>query len=147
MEITCVIHGDSRMSPKGYCLECNRLKSRAWRAANLVRARELDRRVYWRNIEGKAVWHKNYKARHRQSINAAEGERKKAIRLRTPKWADRSAIKKIYDCARELREQTGTNIEVDHIIPLRGKNVSGLHIAENLQISSGMQNRMKFNHA
>ena len=60
---------------------------------------------------------------------------------RTPKWITKKQlyqIKLIY-----LNRPDG--YEVDHIIPLCGKNVSGLHIPENLQYLSAEENRLKNN--
>lgn len=56
-----------------------------------------------------------------------------------PAWADRDLITAIYKAAKEQ------GLEVDHIIPLRGKTVSGLHVAENLQPLSGTENKRKGN--
>lgn len=49
-----------------------------------------------------------------------------------------------YRRAKELTTETGIKHEVDHIIPLRGRNVSGLHIPINLQILTITENRQKF---
>jgi hypothetical protein len=63
----------------------------------------------------------------------------KRVRRATPKWVDREAIKMIYLQARKEEKH------VDHIIPLNGKNVSGLHVAENLQLLSPAENVRKGN--
>ena len=52
--------------------------------------------------------------------------------LATPPWADIEMIKRIYDCAEESH--------VDHIIPLQGKLVCGLHVETNLQYLSAEEN-------
>ncbi len=57
---------------------------------------------------------------------------------RTPSWADIEAIKKFYDAC-------PSGYQVDHIIPLRGKNVSGLHVLENLQYLTEKENLSKSN--
>lgn len=67
---------------------------------------------------------------------------------RTPKWLsefDLFFIEEMYHLA-TLRSQTlKTPFEVDHIIPLQGKTVSGLHVPTNLQIISRYENRSKKN--
>lgn len=62
-----------------------------------------------------------------------------------PMWADKEKINKIYKEAKELTKTTGIIYEVDHIIPLQGKNVCGLHTENNLQIITRSKNRKKSN--
>ena len=65
---------------------------------------------------------------------------RKAMKLqRTPKWADLEKIKQVYIEASIL------GMEVDHIVPLKGKLVSGLHVHTNLQILDSITNRKKWN--
>ena len=63
----------------------------------------------------------------------------RAVRLqRLPNWANVNAIKDFYcNCP--------DGYHVDHIIPLRGKLVSGLHIVENLQYLPAKDNLSKSN--
>jgi hypothetical protein len=63
----------------------------------------------------------------------------RAVRLqRFPAWADKEAIKEFY-----LNCPTGHH--VDHVMPLRGKEVSGLHVLENLQYLPAKENMSKGN--
>lgn len=59
---------------------------------------------------------------------------KKHIKNATPKWVDKKALKTIYDNRPE-------GYDVDHMVPLRGKNVSGLHVPWNLQYLPSKINR------
>lgn len=72
----------------------------------------------------------------------------RAIKLNaTPKWlneGDWLEIKSFY-VYRNALKQIGLNYHVDHIVPLQGKNVSGLHVPENLQVILAKQNRLKSN--
>ena len=61
-----------------------------------------------------------------------------------PSWANLKEIKQIYKEAANLRD-SGKNVHVDHIIPLNGKNVCGLHIEYNLQIIDSNDNLKKSN--
>jgi hypothetical protein len=78
--------------------------------------------------------------------NIAQSALRKARKLQaTPSWADQDAIREIYKEAHFLTQQTGRKYHVDHIVPLRGKMVSGLHVEHNLQILPAIQNMSKGN--
>lgn len=60
------------------------------------------------------------------------------IHERTPVWADLSLITEFY-------KNCPNGYDVDHIIPLRGKTVSGLHTLDNLQYLPSSENKHKSN--
>lgn len=65
-----------------------------------------------------------------------------------PKWLtveQLSAVKAYYETAKILTLEFGVQMEVDHIIPLKGKDVCGLHVPWNLQIMVKEANRQKGN--
>lgn len=69
-------------------------------------------------------------------------KRTEQIKQATPKWLteeDKKKIKALKQLAKELHKT------VDHIVPLQGKRVSGLHVPWNLQILSKEENSYKYN--
>jgi len=66
----------------------------------------------------------------------------------TPPWLTEDQlieIEWIYHVAAWLSKEVNGMIDVDHIIPLNGKGVSGLHVPWNLQILNRSQNSSKNN--
>lgn len=55
------------------------------------------------------------------------------------------AIRQIYREAQRLTAEAGIPHHVDHVIPLQGRNVSGLHVHTNMQILTGSDNSKKWN--
>jgi hypothetical protein len=60
-----------------------------------------------------------------------------------PPWADKEAIRLVYEKAAEMTKSSGQIYSVDHIYPLKGKNVCGLHVHWNLQIITKVENCRK----
>lgn len=57
---------------------------------------------------------------------------------RTPEWSDKGKLKEVY-------KNCPIGMHVDHIIPLNGELVSGLHVPENLQYLTPEENTTKYN--
>jgi len=53
-----------------------------------------------------------------------------------PKWVDRRAIRRVYEECVRLSKQMHIGMRVIHVIPIRGRKCSGLHMAENLKVVS-----------
>lgn len=70
-------------------------------------------------------------------------KRSAAIALATPLWRNKKAIIAIYKEARRLSVLTGIKYEVDHVVPIQGRRVCGLHVEFNLQIISKIENNRK----
>ena len=83
--------------------------------------------------------------KHHVQALADNAARRAGLQRATPKWVDRKKIKNIYKECVLTTLRTGIKHEVDHIIPLCGKLVSGLHVHWNLQIIKATENRIKSN--
>ena len=65
-----------------------------------------------------------------------------------PKWISKDDISKmrsIYKMCRNISKKTGIPHEVDHIVPINGENVCGLHVPWNLRVIPRDENKKKSN--
>lgn len=72
-------------------------------------------------------------------MRAHNAKRKADAKNRTPAWANIKAINAVY------AEALAQGLTVDHIVPLKGKLVSGLHVEHNLQLLTASENSRKKN--
>jgi 5-methylcytosine-specific restriction endonuclease McrA len=103
--------------------------------------------LYKLNIKVERQKRREYYQRNKVDYYANKAKRRAATLQRTPKWLNAChfmVIRSYYNEAKYLREK-GFDCEVDHIIPLQGTNVSGLHVPWNLQIIEKSKNRSKGN--
>lgn len=156
-------HVDTRLVSNGTCSQCNREKVAKWQQNNPEKA-AANARLWQQRHPGAASarrkqWYQDNLDRHkattqayltsRPGLRAALSSRARATQLkRTPTWLtadDFWLMDEIYALAQQRTALTGVEWHVDHIIPLRGQNVSGLHTPHNLRVVPALLNLKKGN--
>jgi hypothetical protein len=128
----------------------NRDKIKSYHSGRKIKVNAERREAYKNNPESiRANANKSYHANkhlvHNKAMRALRcAERQRDLAIRTPKWANLEDIKRIYINAQSLNKD-GIRHNVDHIIPLKGKLVSGLHCESNLRIITAFENQSKGN--
>ena len=135
----------------------------AWSKVNPEKVKEYARRTKVKNkikiLAANKLYVKNNPEVRRASTRAwrqknkpyscAQSVKRHAAKLhRTPSWLttdDHWFIGEIYELAALRTKMFGFAWHVDHIIPLQGKNVSGLHVPLNLRVIPGAENVRKSN--
>lgn len=100
------------------------------------------------NKEKVKKYSKQYADLHLANRAATQRKRLSAKLHRTPSWLtadDYLKIRCLYQVARMRTTETGYVWHVDHILPLQGKNVCGLHVPWNLQVIPATENLRKYN--
>lgn len=150
---------------KGTCMVCREIE---WKASNDKRkefpkstaAKAAGHRYYQKNKDlvkrrakaqpkeqvrmYKRKWDLMNAERKRITTNA----RRRRLRQRTPAWVtvrEKEIMKEQYRKAAVWTKETGIKYVVDHILPLHGEYVSGLHVPDNLQVITEEMNRIKGN--
>ena len=120
-------------------------RQRAYQLSNSERLAEQGRSYYEQNKKSLKKARKVWTADNKDKVAAMAASRRATVLQRTPKWANTKAIEAFYTKAQNLTEETGIEHNVDHVIPLRGELVSGLHVENNLQVIKATENFSKSN--
>jgi hypothetical protein len=143
-----------------------RLEKQALYYRDVEKTRARKREVYHKNIErinelrraGKKPIPEDRKQRHLAKLRdsykqnpykayAKSAARRVAQINSIPAWANKFFISEIYELAALRTKMLGIKFEVDHIVPVKSKRVCGLHVENNLQILTKLENRAKGNYS
>jgi hypothetical protein len=156
---------------QSYCKMCACLKSKAFRQHN----KDYDKKNYAKNRErhlghskkrreanpdSYSAYGKKYYQENKEKLKVKAVEYHKACpelrRARdakrraskvnaTPQWADKEKIEVVYEYSKLCSQVLKQVFHVDHIVPLKGKTVCGLHVSANLQVLPAGVNIKKSN--
>lgn len=119
------------------CNNCRSEDAVKWGKKNPEKMR-LKRERYLTKHPGNAqTFCKDWKVRNPHKVLASNSIRRAEKLQRTPAWLTTSDLTEMawaYQLCSERTHLTGTDHHVDHIVPLKGKYMSGLHVPANLRI-------------
>ena len=152
-------HSRTKDGLQNICKECNKLEYIRSREIGLTAMQKrralkkeavLEERKRYRDKNKESIneKRKEYVKNNRDKVNARKAKYRAAKLNATPKWLtkeDFNMILSFYLQAKTLSLETGIKYQVDHIVPLRGKTVCGLHVPWNLQVITAEENRKKRN--
>ncbi len=132
------------------CKRCFQERVKKRRDENLSLSRERAKKSYEKHREKRLKYAKNYRENPKNlpQIRAAKSRYKYTKKQSTPKWLTNEQLHRIkyyYELVPLYEKKRGESFQVDHIIPLQGKDVCGLHVPWNLQVISTKANLIKSN--
>jgi hypothetical protein len=155
--------GNNADGYRTWCKDCVSVYKKQYKADNKERIKKVQREYdAVQNPLRREYFHNRYLAKkdHILAVNSAyrkenldkhaakETKRRSAKINRTPEWLtedDHWMIEQAYELAALRTKVFGFAWEVDHVLPLQGKMVSGLHVPRNLQVIPATLNRQKNN--
>jgi hypothetical protein len=156
-------HVAQRQTDSGTCLECCKRIQRQNLDRRLAKNPNWYKDTYAKNPDKQKQKSAEYRARNPEKVRqsylasmrkrkpqkaAAEMQRLASKLSATPKWLSKQELTWIQDyylAARAHKESLGIVLSVDHIVPLRGKTVCGLHVPWNLCLRTKSDNSKKNN--
>jgi len=119
------------------CAECSKARKKQHYQENKTSIRSKQSEYYEANKERILKANKEWKMTNHHLVIQNVNERKKKVRQAMPNWLsqeDKQYIKNLYWLAKDLSSVSEGKYHVDHIVPLKGENVCGLHVPWNLQV-------------
>ena len=128
--------------------ELAKKRARAWALANPEKVIIKNIKHKQKNKDRLYEYNRQWFAKNKDKRAAYEAKRRATLLQRTPKWLtdiDLWIIEQAYHLAQVRTNLFNFQWHVDHIIPLQGRKVSGLHVPSNLRVIPGSENTKKSN--
>lgn len=128
--------------------EQDKARKKIWVANNAQQVKTTKKAWYEKNKERHKATMKAWDEANSSKRNAIVAKRKAKKLQATPTWLTQEQLNQIeryYQVAKWVESILEIPIHVDHIVPLQGKEVSGLHVPWNLQLLPASINQSKGN--
>lgn len=138
----------TRNTIRPVCKSCTASRGKVWRELNKARKKSTDLNYRASYKDRVATYQKSYYQANKPKYLEAFFRRKAAKLKATPSWLTQKHLEEIsyiYSLRQEVNSLSDYEYEVDHIVPLQGKSVCGLHVPWNLQLLPKELNRAKSN--
>lgn len=140
------VQKDGAQGVTSRCKGCVKKSNKKWMDNNKDSFNKYTKEWYQKNKDKVLLRCKEHYKNNKNQYVEKRAKRRAAQLKRTPKWSDAEKIKAYYDVCSFFNEVNGfAKYHVDHIIPLQGKLVSGLHVHNNLQVILAKDNISKGN--
>lgn len=157
-------------SYRSWCKNCEKSRTKKYNIENSKKVKENKKKYYilnreklinksqeyYQSVKNDPIFKikscersKKWKKENPEKHAIKETKRRLKLIKATPKWLSKEEVQKIKGIYRKCKsltnKETGVYYHVDHIIPLQGTTVSGLHVPWNLQIIKREINLKKHN--
>lgn len=126
-----------------YCKPCVRSLRRADHYKNKERNNAYSLQYMKDHPEKKKEYQKRWAPKRPRHLSRL-ATRRHQLKERIPAWNDPIAEEFVYYAATVVEDVYGGEVTVDHIVPIKGERVSGLHVHTNLRLMSRDANMRKF---
>jgi hypothetical protein len=139
------------LSTKKYYHENSKTRgtyNKSWREVNKDHVKAKSKSYYASNKEQINLYTKVWRQYNQDRVRNYSASRRALKKQAFPKWLTTDQLKEIeyfYIHARDCEIISGQKYHVDHIVPLKGENVCGLHVPWNLQLLPSDINLSKHN--
>ena len=137
-----------RDSNRSFVQASSRKSYRKYEEKRRSYGRTYAKEYYQNNKEEVLERNKTYSKVNNHKVNAKRNKRRAKKLKATPIWLTKDHLREIenyYWLTGDLEKVSGEKYDVDHIVPLNGKKVCGLHVPWNLQVLPRDLNQRKSN--
>lgn len=131
---------------KSFCPLKEKTRRKAYYSRTKDRQLEYSKKWYQENKNRRVKTKHKWEKENKHLRKAIKSRYRAQLLLALPNWLtdeQHDQIAEVYRKATELTKSTGVMHHVDHIVPLQGKNVCGLHVPWNLQVIPATENHRK----